>query len=109
MPLEKIRGDKVFNGLAVADADEGLMEAFLRLMKLLDTPDDIPQTLPQNNVGKPHSIPEESAPARNPPNNDFRQRNRCKRRTQWATKAARSSAANTNASSAIRPNAMSQF
>lgn len=42
MPLEKIRGDKVFNGLAVADADEGLMEAFLRLMKLLDTPDDIP-------------------------------------------------------------------
>ncbi len=42
MPLENIRGEKVFNGLAVADADEGLMEAFLRLMKLLDTPDDIP-------------------------------------------------------------------
>lgn len=46
MPLEKIRGDKVFNGLAVADADEGLMEAFLRLLKLLDTPDDIPMLAP---------------------------------------------------------------
>ncbi len=42
MPLENIRGDKVFNGLAVADVDGDLMEAFLRLMKLLDTPDDIP-------------------------------------------------------------------
>ncbi|MDY6069171.1 MAG: AraC family transcriptional regulator [Opitutales bacterium] len=46
MPLDKIRGDKVFNGLAVADADEGLMDAFLRLLKLLDTLDDIPVIAP---------------------------------------------------------------
>lgn len=36
MPLEKIRGERIRNGLAVADADEDLMDAFLRLMKLLD-------------------------------------------------------------------------
>ena len=39
MPLEKIRGEHIRNGLAVADADEDLMDAFLRLLKLLDKND----------------------------------------------------------------------
>lgn len=46
MPLEKIRGDRVFNGLAVSAASEGLMDAFLRLLKLTNTPDDIPVLAP---------------------------------------------------------------
>ena len=46
MPLEKINGDKIFRGLAVADADEGLMDAFLRLLKLLDNKDEIPVLAP---------------------------------------------------------------
>ncbi len=45
-PLENIRGEKVFNGFAVADVDGDLMEAFLRLLKLLDAPDDIPMPVP---------------------------------------------------------------
>lgn len=36
MPLEKLGGHGLRYGLAVADADAGLMEAFLRLIKLLE-------------------------------------------------------------------------
>ncbi len=46
MPLEKIKGDTLFGGFAVADADEGLMDAFLRLVKMLERPDEIPILAP---------------------------------------------------------------
>lgn len=36
MPLEKISGSGLCKGLAVADADEGMLGAFLRLAELLD-------------------------------------------------------------------------
>lgn len=46
MPLEKISGNGLCKGLAVADADEGMMGAFLRLIELLDRKDEIPILAP---------------------------------------------------------------
>lgn len=46
MPLEKISGSGLCKGLAVADADEGIMGAFLRLVELLDKKDEIPVLTP---------------------------------------------------------------
>ena len=46
MPLEKISGDGLCRGLAVSDADEGMMGAFLRLVELLDRKDEIPVLAP---------------------------------------------------------------
>ena len=46
MPLEKISGDRLCRGLAVSDADEGMMGAFLRLVELLDRKDEIPVLAP---------------------------------------------------------------
>lgn len=46
MPLEKTKGGGLSKGLAVADADEGLLSAFLRLLDLLDRKDEIPFLAP---------------------------------------------------------------
>lgn len=46
MPLEKINGEGLCKGLAAADADEGMMGAFLRLIELLDKKDEIPVLAP---------------------------------------------------------------
>lgn len=46
MPLEKVSGGGLCKGLAVADADEGMMGSFLRLLELLDKKDEIPILAP---------------------------------------------------------------
>ena len=46
MPLEKTKGGGLSKGLAVADADEGLLSAFLRLLDLLDRKEEIPFLAP---------------------------------------------------------------